>query len=128
MRHPARRRRAQVGESGKDFAKRLLVAKYGEENFPKGPGSEFGKIQKWGDRSFEREAVNWKPCFCYGMSLAASDENDEKLVGVYRTEDHAKAAIDRVKNKPGFRDASGAFEIAKYELDKDHWAEGFVTV
>jgi hypothetical protein len=40
-------------ESGRDFAKRLLDDKYGAGNYPTGPGSEFSKIKKWGDRAFE---------------------------------------------------------------------------
>ena len=42
-----------VKESGKDFAKRLLDKKYGQRNYKTGPGTEYNKIQKWGDRSFE---------------------------------------------------------------------------
>jgi hypothetical protein len=49
----ARGQRPKIGESGKDFAKRLLDEKYGEGNYEKGAKSEFSKIQKWGDRSFE---------------------------------------------------------------------------
>jgi hypothetical protein len=49
----AKGERPKVHESGKDFAKRLLDKKYGEGNYDKGPGSEFNKIQKWGDRAFE---------------------------------------------------------------------------
>jgi hypothetical protein len=49
----AKGQRPKVNESGKDFAKRLLDEKYGEGNYDKGPGSEFNKIQKWGDRAFE---------------------------------------------------------------------------
>lgn len=45
--------RPLIGESGKDFAKRLLDDKYGAGNYPTGPGSEFNKIKKWGDRAFE---------------------------------------------------------------------------
>lgn len=41
------------GESGKDFADRLLGDKYGAGGFDKGPASEHNKIRKWGDRSFE---------------------------------------------------------------------------
>lgn len=47
----AKGNRPRVGESGKDFAKRLLDEKYGPD-YPKGPGSEFNKVQKWGDRAF----------------------------------------------------------------------------
>jgi RHS repeat-associated protein len=48
-----RGQRPYENESGKDFAKRLLDEKYGEGNYPRGPSSEFNKIQKYGDRSFE---------------------------------------------------------------------------
>ncbi|WP_236208970.1 RHS repeat-associated core domain-containing protein, partial [Pseudomonas tohonis] len=41
------------GESGKDFADRLLGEKYGPGNYPTGPGSEHNKIRKYGDRAFE---------------------------------------------------------------------------
>lgn len=44
--------RPKVGESGKDFADRLLGDKCGKGNYDKGPGSEFNKVKKWGDRSF----------------------------------------------------------------------------
>jgi len=42
-----------IDESGKDFAKRLLEEQFGEENYDKGPRSDYNKIRKWGDRSFE---------------------------------------------------------------------------
>jgi len=50
---------------------------------------------------------------------------DEKLIGVYETDEGASSAISRVKDKPGFSDLDGKFEIAKYELNEDHWTEGF---
>jgi hypothetical protein len=31
----------------------LLDDKYGVGSYPMGPGSEFNKIKKWGDRAFE---------------------------------------------------------------------------
>ncbi len=40
-------------ENGRDFAKRLLDDRYGAGNYPTGPGSEFNKIKKWGNRAFE---------------------------------------------------------------------------
>ena len=40
-------------ENGREFAERLLDEKYGAGNDPTGPGSEFSKIKKWGDRAFE---------------------------------------------------------------------------
>jgi hypothetical protein len=50
--------RPKVGDSGKDFAERLLDDKYGKGNYPKGAGSEFSKIQKWGDRAFQDPPSN----------------------------------------------------------------------
>ncbi len=53
-------------------------------------------------------------------------EDDEKLIGVYRSEDDAKGAIQRVAGMPGFVDLPDGFEICRYELNKDHWTEGYV--
>jgi hypothetical protein len=39
-------------EDGKAFATRLLTAKYGAGKYPVGAGSEYSKIQKFGDRAF----------------------------------------------------------------------------
>ena len=39
-------------ENGKEFAKRLCDDKHGNGNYPTGPGSEYSKIKKWGDRAF----------------------------------------------------------------------------
>ena len=49
----ARGERPYIGESGKDFAKRVLDEKYGDGNYPTGPGSEYNKLKKWSDRGFK---------------------------------------------------------------------------
>jgi len=49
----AKGKRPRTTEKGRDFAKRLLDDRYGAGNYPTGPGSEFSKIKKWGDRAFE---------------------------------------------------------------------------
>ena len=54
-----------------------------------------------------------------------SDEG-EKLIGVYRTESDARFAIERVRPKPGFSACPDGFQISSYELNRDHWTEGFV--
>ena len=49
----ARGRIPEEGQSGRDFARRLLDEKYGPGNWKeKGPGSEFSRIKKWADRHF----------------------------------------------------------------------------
>jgi hypothetical protein len=52
---------------------------------------------------------------------------DAKLVGVYSTETSAQSAIERKKDQPGFVDHPDGFEIARYEVDRDAWSEGFVS-
>jgi hypothetical protein len=56
------------------------------------------------------------------------DDDDAKLIGVYSTEDEAGAAVTRLADQPGFREHPDGFQIDPYPLNKDHWAEGFVTV
>lgn len=65
---------------------------------------------------------------------------DIKLIGVYDSEASAIAAIGRLKIQPGFIDfpeiidgdaddnAIDGFYIDQYELNKDYWPEGFVSV
>ena len=38
------------GESGKEFAKRVMDKKCGEGNYKTGPNSEYNKLKKYGDR------------------------------------------------------------------------------
>jgi homoserine kinase type II len=58
-----------------------------------------------------------------------SDEEDtELLIGVYESEEKAKDAIERLKDRPGFVDFPQGFVIDAYELNQDHWLEGFVRL
>jgi len=56
-----------------------------------------------------------------------SESDDEKLIGVYRVQADAQAAIERLRNKPGFVTFPDGFHIDRYELNRDHWTEGYVT-
>jgi hypothetical protein len=56
------------------------------------------------------------------------EEEDVKLLGVYSTEDRARDRIDRARALPGFRAAPDGFEVSRYQVDKDEWPDGFVTV
>jgi len=58
----------------------------------------------------------------------SGDQDDEKLIGVYSTRRQAESAIDRSRSLPGFRDHREGFEICPYEIDQDHWTDGFVTM
>jgi hypothetical protein len=73
------------------------------------------------------------------LHFLPSGEESVCFIGVYRTLDAAKAAAQRLSAQPGFckhpriidptqMDEEQGFYIDKYELDKDHWTEGFKTV
>jgi hypothetical protein len=56
-----------------------------------------------------------------------SDKDVELLIGVYRSEEAAKGAIERLKNRPGFKDRPEGFQVHPRRVDEDSWTEGFVT-
>ena len=67
-----------------------------------------------------------------------SGEENIKFIGVYRSPEAARAAIERLKTQPGFRDSprlidpavdekESGFNLDNYELDADHWTEGFIS-
>jgi len=66
--------------------------------------------------------------------LFHSYENDdgydeEKMIGVYSSEEKAKETIEKLKNVEGFCDYPvDCFGIDEYEIDKDHWVGGFCKV
>ena len=55
---------------------------------------------------------------------------DAKLIGVFSSRAKAEAALDRVRDQPGFRDTPECFDISEYGVDPNHlgWSEGYVTV
>lgn len=53
--------------------------------------------------------------------------DEVKLLGVYSDETLAEAAVRRYRLLPGFRDHKDDFFIDRYEVDKDEWAEGFIS-
>jgi len=55
-------------------------------------------------------------------------EEDVKLIGVYSSRDNAQNAIKRLRESPGFCENPDGFCIDEYQLDKDQWVEGFVTL
>jgi hypothetical protein len=55
----------------------------------------------------------------------SEDQEDVKLIGVYSTQEQAEAARGRAQQRPGFAEHADTFFIQAYELDRDHWEEGF---
>jgi hypothetical protein len=58
-------------------------------------------------------------------TVTRGEEENDKIIGIYSSEDVAKRAIERFKALPGFRDPDGEFTIGPYRLDQDYWADGF---
>lgn len=56
-----------------------------------------------------------------------ANENNEKLIGVYESEQNAMAAQSRLLLMPGFCSYPEGFEINEYQIGKDHWTEGYFT-
>ena len=63
----------------------------------------------------------------------ADDTGDYMLIGVYSTRESGMAAVERLRDQPGFRDHPGLVEdtdeagflIEAHSLDKDSWTEGY---
>ncbi len=55
-------------------------------------------------------------------------EEDDKLIGVYSSEEKAEQARVRAIAQPGFRDVPDGFIIDRYTVDEDDWTEGYVTI
>ncbi|WAC21349.1 serine kinase [Luteolibacter sp. SL250] len=72
------------------------------------------------------------------LNILNEDEDQVKMIGVYRSHETAVAAVERLKIQPGFcehprivdtledEDRRG-FYVEEYALDQDHWREGYVT-
>ena len=66
-------------------------------------------------------------CFLLWHTHTVGNDDDEKFIGVYASLANAEAAIQRVKDQPGFRDHPDGFEICEYPIGKDHWEQGFIS-
>lgn len=53
------------------------------------------------------------------------DDDNAKLLGVYSSEVAAQRIEKKYKLLPGFSRGEGQFTIDAYEIDEDHWNEGF---
>ena len=67
-----------------------------------------------------------KKLFTLRHTIVRDGQEDHKEIGIYSSKVLAKQAIERVKDKPGFRDPRGYFTIDPCVLDFDYWADGFV--
>lgn len=66
--------------------------------------------------------------FLLWHSYELNECDETKLIGVYSTRRSAERAVEHLRLQPGFCDRPDDFTIDEYELDRDHWTEGFVTL
>jgi len=69
-----------------------------------------------------------KSVFLLQHSYELDECEETKLIGIYSSREQAETAIQKYKNVLGFKDYPDCFYLDEYELDKDHWEEGFITV
>jgi len=76
-----------------------------------------------------RGKMSAKVYLLWFVPVGNQDENegdDGLLIGVYESESLAKAAIERLRVKPGFTDYPEGFHIHSRELNQDSWTQGFI--
>lgn len=66
----------------------------------------------------------------HSYEVGEDREFDEvKMIGVYSSKEKAEKTIARYRMLSGFKDYPvSCFYISKYEIDKDHWTEGFIKI
>lgn len=69
-----------------------------------------------------------KTVFVLQHSYEIGGHDETKFIGVYSSQGQANLAVNRLKEMPGFRDRQENFEISEYEIDKDHWTEGYASM
>jgi hypothetical protein len=69
-----------------------------------------------------------KTVFIVQHSYELDSCEETKFIGAYSTIEEAEAAVVRLRKQPGFIDRPNDFHINDYEINKDHWTEGYSTV
>jgi homoserine kinase type II len=67
-------------------------------------------------------------CLLWHEYETAFGDVEGKLVGVYRTEEDARRAIDRYVLLPGFRDYPDGFSVQALVPNEEWWSDGFVLI
>ena len=72
------------------------------------------------------------------VHLFDKNQEDVKIIGIYSSPKKAIKAIDKLSEKPGFKEHSkiidpniygetSGFIIHEYKIDKNNWKEGFIS-
>ncbi|MFI6169031.1 hypothetical protein ACIBCN_19795 [Nocardia sp. NPDC051052] len=58
-----------------------------------------------------------------------NEDADEatRIIGLYSTDSAARQAIERLGDRPEFRDRPEDFHISRVVMDEDDWTSGFFT-
>lgn len=65
---------------------------------------------------------------CYERLIEDYPHDVYRIIGVYDSEETAKAAKMNYSKKPGFKEFPiDCFYINRYRLDEDNWKSGFIT-
>jgi hypothetical protein len=60
------------------------------------------------------------------LKIDEDDDDNDKLIGLFRTMESARLAVARALKQPGFKENPKGFTIEFFEFDKVHWTEGFI--
>jgi hypothetical protein len=70
--------------------------------------------------------VNQVKVYILQHSYEIGDCTETKMIGIYSSGHVAELAIERLRSLPGFASKPDDFYIDEYQVDQDHWTEGFV--
>ena len=71
--------------------------------------------------------MTWVYLLQHSYENEGSEET--KIIGIYSSYENAERAKCKVKSKEGFnRFPEDCFYIDAYELDRDNWVEGFISL
>jgi homoserine kinase type II len=69
-----------------------------------------------------------KANFAYVAMHENPRSEDLKFIGVFSSRKLAREAINSLRSVKGFSNSKRGFYIEKYEINKIHWQDGFITV
>lgn len=58
-------------------------------------------------------------------SYEQNDIEETKIIGIFSSKEKALEVIERYKILSGFKEYPNDFYIDEYQIDKNHWEEGF---
>ena len=117
--------------------KKRFDQKYGRDNYPKGPHSEFFQIALFNNATnsfnklcFHRDNQDQKYVFevSHIKPIGIDLDEEPKSIGSYSSYKKAKDIVKIYRKYKGFARYQNRFFIDRYEIDKEYWQEGYYTV